>query len=274
MEALEKVYNSFDIVGDIAIIKTSGDSSSEAKIIANQILSIHKNIKTVFLQTSAIKSGYRIRELKLLSGENKTVTNYKESGCLFQVDLEKCYFSPRLSYERGRIATIVNAGENVVNMFTGVGCFSIIIAKKNQSIKVYSIDINPKAVEYLEKNIYINKLYGKVIPFLGDAKNIIESQLVGIADRVLMPLPELALEYLSSALLALKKTGGWIHYHDFEHAKIKEDALEKSKLKVADKLNSLGVTYQFAHSRIVRSIGPNWWHIALDIHIIDLPSKF
>ena len=98
----------------------------------------------------------------------------------------------------------------------------------------------------MEENVKINNVYDSVFPLLGDSKEIIQTQLQGIADRVLMPLPEKALEYLPYALSALKKTGGWIHYYDFQHAPRKEDPVEKTKLKVAEKLDSLGVSYVFA----------------------------
>jgi tRNA (guanine37-N1)-methyltransferase len=273
-ETLNKVYSSFDIVGDIAIIKTANANPKEAEAIARQILVIHRSVKTVLSPTTAIKSGYRTRELKLLAGENKTVATHKESGCSFQVDVGKCYFSPRLSRERTRVAKLVQSGETVVNMFAGVGCFSIIIAKTVRQVKVYSIDVNPVAFGYMVENVRRNRVYGHVHPLLGDAKDVIESQLRGVADRVLMPLPELALQYLPSALSALKPSGGWIHFHDFQHAPPNEDPIAKTEQKVADKLGRLGVGYLFAYARVVRSTGPNWWHIVLDIHVTDLPSKF
>jgi tRNA (guanine37-N1)-methyltransferase len=273
-ETIAKVYNSFDIIGDIAIIKTSNTNLNDSMIIADQIFSIHKNVKSVFLQISAIKSDYRTRELKLLAGEYKTVTKYKESGCIIQVDIEKCFFSPRLSYERARIAKLVKNGETVINMFSGVGCFSIIVAKTVQTAKIFSIDLNPSAVKYLKGNILLNHVYGRVHPLLGDAKEIIETQLLGVADRILMPLPGLALRYLSTALLALKPSGGWIHYHSFEHATANEDPIAKSKRKVAQILESLGVEYRFDYSKIVRSTGPNWWHVVIDISVTRLPNKF
>ena len=107
---------------------------------------------------------------------------------------------------------------------------------------------------------------------LGDAKEIIESQLQGVADRVLMPLPELAFEYLPSAVAALKKSGGWIHLYDFEHASSKEDPAEKTERKAAAKLDSLGVQYMLAYSRVVRSTGPHWYQTVLDIQVAS--SKF
>ena len=271
---IAKVYTSFDIVGDIAIIKTPNDNDVNPQDVATQIMVVHKNVKTVFVQTSPIFGDFRIRQLKLLTGENKTDTKHRESGCVFAVDVGKCYFSPRLLGERSRVAGLVSPGETIINMFAGVGCFSVIIAKKVHQTKVYSIDINPVAVQYMKENIRVNRVYSKIVPLLGDSKEIIEAELQGKADRVLMPLPELALQYLPSAFMALKKEGGWIHYYDFEHAIGKEDPVEKTKIKVAKKLDSLGVGYVFAFSRVVRSTGPNWYQTVLDIHVSQLPSKF
>jgi tRNA (guanine37-N1)-methyltransferase len=271
-DQLRRVYSSFDIVGDIAIIKHNKVQNPEA--IAKQIMSTHKNIKTVLTPTTRIEGDFRVRELRLLAGENKTSTIHKESGCSFKVDVVKCYFSPRLSHEHKRIAKLVLPGEVVVNMFAGIGCFSILIAKIQSQSKVYSIDVNPTAVECMEENIKINDVCGQVVPLLGDSKDIIQTRLQGIADRVLMPLPEKALEYLPIALLALKKIGGWIHYYDFQHATGKENPAEKTKLKVAEKLDSIGVSYVFANSRVMRPTGPNWYQTVLDIKVAVLPNKF
>ncbi len=267
-EDLANVYNSYDIVGDIAIIRLTGTSRRYGQAIAEAIMSVHSNVKTVLAQISPVYGDFRVRKLEYVAGENKTATVHKEFGCLFTVDVEKCYFSPRLFYERMRIAELVENSEVVVNMFAGTGCFSIIIAKHSNAKKVYSIDVNPAAVRYMQENARVNGVYGKVISMLGDAKEVIEERLCHVASRILMPLPEKALEYLPYALLALKKTKGWIHYYDFEHANKNENPIEKVKLKVAEKLESLDVAFEFPFSRVVRTTGPNWYQIALDIKAI------
>jgi tRNA (guanine37-N1)-methyltransferase len=272
LEELCKVYNSFDVIGDIAIIKINTLQNVEA--IAKHIMTSQRRIKTVLTPVTRITGDFRVRKLKHLAGENKTITCHKESGCTFKVDVEKCFFSPRLSYEHLRIAKLVQSGETVVNMFAGVGCFSIVIAKTAKKTKVYSIDVNPNAIQCMEENVRINYVGGSVFPMLGDSKDIINSKLQGIADRVLMPLPEIALEYLSHALSALKPTGGWIHYYDFQYAPAKENPTEKTKLKVAEKLECLGVNYKFVNSRVMRPTGPNWYQTVLDIKVEELPNKF
>ena len=265
-EELAYIYDSYDVIGDIAIIRVTEKSRKYSGIIAETIMSVQKNVKTVLAQTSSVRGDFRLRKLNFVAGENKTATVHKEHGCLFSVDVEKCYFSPRLLYERMRIAKQVVNGEVVVNMFAGVGCFSIIIAKHSKAEKVYSIDVNPAAIQFMQKNTRLNKVYRKVIPIQGDAKEVIEKRLRCTADRVLMPLPKKAFEYLPHAVSALKEAGGWIHYYDFEHAK-KNENLVKVKVKVAEKLQSLGVTFTIPFDRVVRTTGPNWHQIVLDIKV-------
>jgi tRNA (guanine37-N1)-methyltransferase len=266
-EELSHVYGSFDIVGDIAVIRLTDSSRKNVEKIADAVMKVHGNVRAVLAQTGSVGGDFRLRRLAHVAGEKRTVTIHRESGCLFSVDLENCYFSPRLSHERSRIASLVQPGETAVNMFAGVGCFSIIIAKRVKSAEVYSIDVNPEAVRFMTENIRLNRVYGTVIPILGDAKFVIENQLAHYADRVLMPLPEKALEYLPCAVSALKPEGGWIHIHTFEHAARTENPSEKTKQKITEALNRLGVDFEVSRVRVVRSTGPNWWHLVADAHL-------
>jgi len=265
------IYKSYDIVGDIAIIRVPEPFRERSKIIAEAVMQTHKNMKTVWRQASAVSGDFRLRKLKWVAGENRTETLCREYGCLFKVDLEKCYFSPRLAYERMRIARKVEPGEVVLNMFAGVGCYSIVTAKQSEAEKIFSIEINSVAVRYMQENIILNKIEEKVVPVQGDAKKVIEERLQNVADRVLMPLPEKSYEYLDYALLALKPTGGWIHYYDSEHAKKGEDPIGKIESKVSKKLRMLGVDFQVAFGRLVRTTGPNWYQVVLDLQVKETP---
>ncbi|MBC7131052.1 class I SAM-dependent methyltransferase family protein [Candidatus Bathyarchaeota archaeon] len=269
-DVLSSVYSSYDIVGDIAIIRLNNETEKYGRQIAEALMKIHRNVKTVLGQISPVGGEYRLRSLKHLAGEIKTKTIHREHGCLFSVDLSTCYFSPRLSYERLRIAKSVKADETIVNMFAGAGCFSIIIAKHSTARKIYSIDINPAAVKHMRENIRLNRVDGKVIAIEGDAKDVISHRLKGKADRVIMPLPEKALQYLPYAVLALKNGRGYIHYYDFEHAAKGENPIKKTEDKVAEKLKELNVTFEIPFGRIVRTTGPNWYQIVLDISVTGM----
>jgi tRNA (guanine37-N1)-methyltransferase len=261
---LKLLYNSFDIVGDIAVIRIPKSLEHRTKIIAEAVLLTNNHIKTVLCQTSPVLGEHRLRQLKFIAGENKTETFHKEFGCSFKVDLRKCYFSPRLSFERMRIAKQVDHDDIVVNMFAGAGCFSIILAKWSNAKKVYSIDINPDAFQYAWENVRLNNVY-VVETIEGNARNVIETRLRDIADRIIMPLPEKACEYLDSAIIALKPIKGIIHYYDIIHARKGEDPISKIKQKVSERLLSLYVEFEIFFGRVVRTIGPRWYQVVLDI---------
>jgi len=261
------LYKSYDIVGDIAIIRVPEPLKQHINLIAEAIMQINKSVKTVLHQVTPVSGNLRLRKLEWIAGERKTETLHREYGCLFKVDLAKCYFSPRLSFERMRIARLVQTCEVVINMFAGVGCYSIIIAKHSEAEKVYSIDINPVAVKYIEENAKLNKIEDRVVPVKGDAKVVIEEKFQNTADRVLMPLPEKAYEYLDYAVFALKPTGGYIHYYDFEHATENENPMEKVKAKLSEKLERLGLDFEISFSRIVRTTGPRWYQVVVDLEV-------
>ncbi|KYH42423.1 MAG: methyltransferase [Candidatus Bathyarchaeota archaeon B63] len=264
---LEILPGSYDVVGDIAVIRIGENLRHRIREIAEAIIQINKHVKTVLNQTSPVSGDLRLRRLEWVMGEKKTETIHREHGCLFKVDLERCYFSPRLSFERLRVARQATPSEVIVNMFAGVGCFSILIAKKAGACRVYSIDINPWAVKYAEENVRLNRVSRVVEPILGDARDVIEERLVGVADRVLMPLPERAYEYIDSAVESLRAGGGTIHYYDFVHASKGEDPIGKIEGKVGRKLSLLGLEFNVEFGRIVRTVGPRWFQVALDIHV-------
>jgi tRNA (guanine37-N1)-methyltransferase len=113
------------------------------------------------------------------------------------------------------------------------------------------------------ENIKLNKVYDRVIPFLGDARVVIENSLIGIADRVLMPLPEKAMDYIDTALLALKPKGV-IHYYTHVHASTDEDPIEKAAREIDERLK---LKYEILEARIVREVGPRWSQLVLDLLI-------
>ena len=172
----DELISAFDQVGNIIIVKIPGSLLPKKKLIGETLLEQVKSAKSVFYQSSSVEGEFRTRDLEIIAGDDKTETEYKESGCRFIVDVRKAFFSPRLSSERMRISELVNDGEVIVNMFGGIGMFSIIAAKKKKCT-VYNIDINPDAAKFCQKNIAINKLAGNVISIHGDVSDVIRNEL-------------------------------------------------------------------------------------------------
>jgi len=258
----EELISAFDQIGDIIIVRIPNSLLPKKKLIGETLLKEVKIAKSVFYQASAVEGSFRTRDLEILAGEDNTETEYKEFGCKFRVDVKNAFFSPRLSTERERIANLVKDGEIVVNMFAGVGMFSIMAAKKKKCT-VYSIDINPIASKLCEKNISSNKLQGKVFSINGDASNIIKERLENQSDRTLMLLPERSDEFLQSAINATKD-GGIIHYYSHVHADKKS---ESGKLSEEHYLKMTPVKSEILGSKIVRAVGPRYYQTVVDVKI-------
>ena len=258
----QQLISAFDQIGSIIIVRIPDSLISKKKIIGETLLEQVKTTKSVFFQSSPVEGDFRTRDLELLAGDDKTETEYKESGCRFIVDVEKTFFSPRLSTERERISNLVNDNETIVNMFGGIGMFSILSAKKKSCI-VYNIDINPDASTLCEENTRLNKLKGNVISLNGDASDIIKKELQNSANRVLMLLPERSDEFLDSAISSLK-TNGIIHYYSHIHADKKQDA---AKLSEAHFLKTNPTHSKILNSKIVRPIGPRFYQTVVDAAI-------
>ena len=258
----EELISAFDQIGDIIIVRIPESLLSKKKLIGETLLNEVKIVKSVFFQSSPVEGDFRTRNLEILAGENKTQTEYKEFGCRFIVDVANAFFSPRLSTERERIANLVNEGETVVNMFAGVGMFSIMAAKKKKCT-VYSLDINPVASKLCEKNIKLNKLLGNVFSINGETSKIIDEQLENISDRTLMLLPEKSDEFLNAAIKTTKN-GGIIHYYSHIHADKKSDA---GKLSEEHFLEVTPVKSEILNSKIVRPVGPRYYQTVVDVKI-------
>jgi tRNA (guanine37-N1)-methyltransferase len=255
-EELTKV-RAFDIVGDIGILRLPEELLEKKHTIGEALLRVHRNLRTVLLQTSPVSGEYRTRELEVVAGEPRTETVHREGGCLFKVDLSKVYFSPRLSFDRMRIARQVREGEVVTNLFAGVGCYSIVIAKHSRASKIYSIDLNPDAYQYMCENVRLNRVGDRVVPILGDARE--KAPTLEKADRVLMPLPERAREFLDTALAALKP-GGVVHFYDFGN---EPDPFSPSLRFLRGKIGEI----QLLQARKLRSYAPKCYHIVLDFSV-------
>jgi len=258
----DELISAFDQIGHIIIIRIPDSLTSKKKLIGETLLDQVKSAKSIFYQSSSVDGEFRTRDLEILAGEDKTETEYKESGCRFLVDVRNVFFSPRLSSERTRIAEFVNDGEVIVNMFGGVGIFSIIAAKMKKCT-VFNIDINPFATKLCKKNIAINRLVGNVISIHGDASQVINSQLKNKSDRTLMLLPEKSDEFLDSAILSTK-SGGIIHYYSHIHADKKSDA---AKLSEQHYMQITPVKSTILGSKIVRPVGPRFYQTVVDVKI-------
>jgi tRNA (guanine37-N1)-methyltransferase len=214
-EIIEQVPSSFDVLGSkgeaVAIIEIPDEIQEYESVIAETLMEIHKNVKSVLAKSSERYGELRLRDYRLIAGDPDTEIIHKESGCRFKLDPCVTYFSARESSERERICSQITGPEDVLVMFSGIGPFPICIAKHNKEANCTGVELNEDAHKYCLENIKLNKVQDRVTAILGDVREVCPS-LGKQYDRVLMPLPKGAYLFLNITV-PLVKPGGILHFY-------------------------------------------------------------
>jgi tRNA (guanine37-N1)-methyltransferase len=250
---------SYDIVGDIVLIKLAKKLQRYKKETGELLIKSNKNIKTVCL-IEPVSGELRTRNIEVIAGEKRTETVHKEYGLKFNLDVEKTYFSPRLATERKRIANLVKPSETIIDMFTGVAPFSIMIAKYASPKIIYAIDKNQDAVKYARQNIKRNNVLDKIEVIHADVKkvhNILEDVK---ADRIIMNLPFSAHLFYP---YALKITADvcTIHYYTILEEERIQERLENLK-KIAEENRTVLTNLDI---KKIKTYSPREFYIRIDI---------
>lgn len=250
----------FDVVGHVIVAKLPEELAPYAGEVGRALLATHPNARTVAVDRG-VAGEFRVRRLEVVAGEASTETTYVESGLRLVVDPAKAYFSPRLGFERARVASLVQPGEVVVDLFAGVGPWAVLIAKRARPARVWAVDLNPDAVALLRRNVEANRVGDVVTPVLADAREFARAQ-EGVADRVIANLPHDAHRFFEDAARLLKP-GGVLHHHAILPAEASAAHLAELSARAA----SLGRRVEPVGERVVRAYSPQDRHVAFDLRI-------
>ncbi len=288
-----KVKGSFDVFGNIAIVKFPSDAKArEKKKFAEKLMKENKAITTVVEKVGKFSGRLRKQKTKHLAGEKTKEVLYRENGCTFRFNIDDTYFSSRLSGERKEIAGKIRKGEKVLVMFAGISPFSIVIAKLSKAAIVYSNELNRKANEYAKMCIERNKLKGRVVLIPGDIKKVAKklSELVPKSrqsaprpptpgenknksfgsenapnkfDVIVMPRPQLKDSFLNEAFM-LSKKGTRIFYYDF----CKSDEFDSIVEKVKSEARKAGRKIRILQVKKAGETGPYKYRIRVDFKVL------
>jgi len=258
---------SFDIVGGVAVIEVKEELVKYEKLIGETILEAHKNIHTVCKRDGNHSGIYRRQKLKVIAGKRTKETIHKESGCSLKLHVQDCYFSVRSGTERIRVAELINARfakkkktEDILVMFSGIAPFVCVIGKRCQYHSLVGVEMNPIAHKYAAENITLNKLKNTEV-IKGDVREIVPK--LGIYDRIIMPLPRTAEEFLDCALQAARK-GTWVHLYGF----LAEDEFEDYKKKIKTISKEQGYTVKIHDLVKCGQFSPRIFRICVDFEVL------
>lgn len=274
-EELVLLPRAFEVVGDIAIMELPERLEKKKKLIANALVNVQKNARVVLNKVGEVEGTFRVPKVEVILSKPRnfegvpkkfipkelTETVYNESGCRYKIDVSKAYFSARLSGERERIASQVKNREKILCLFAGVGPFAILPAKR-KNVTVVAVEINPDAVAHMRENIEMNKVTDKVEAILGDVAEVLPT-MRGKFDRIIMPAPKNAADFLELALSKAKK-GAVIHLYTF--APVEEIGNLGNRIK--ERCAAAKKKVEILEVRKAGEIGPYNFRVAVEIKVL------
>jgi len=265
-EELSALPRGFQTIGDVAIIKLKPLLLEKKTLIAEKYLDLLPSLKSVYLNSGRVKGQFRTPErIEFLVGIDNSLVKHKEHGVIYKFDFTKIMFSMGNLNERKFLATLVKEGEVVVDMFAGIGYFSLPIAIHSKAKKIFSIELNPDSFKYLTENVKLNHCEDIITPINGDSKiEVIKLSKSGIkADRVIMGVFPAPKDFIKEALTLARVEGTIFHY---------EGIVDKEKyLNLFNEFKEIAensdLKCDLLAKRFVKSYGPGLYHVVLDINV-------
>ncbi|MBR9700681.1 hypothetical protein GOV11_02345 [Candidatus Woesearchaeota archaeon] len=262
-EELVLLKTAFDSVGSIAILEIPPELVTKERMIGEALMAQNKQILTVLKKTGIREGEYRTQPLACIAGKDTRETTVIENGVRLKVDVEHAYYSIRMATERRRILQKIKPEEDILCLFSGVGPYPILFSNHSEADRIVGIEINPAAHELAMENVAKNRCTN-VRLLEGDAHEIITKLAANgeAFDRITMPLPGSAIEFLDD-VLSVSKTGTVIHLYAFlQEGEFNSiiplllDAFERNRKKMG--------SYEFAKAG---QHAPRVWRVCVDITV-------
>lgn len=247
----------YERLGHVLVIRLPEPLLPYRKAIAKAYAKVLK-ARTVLLEKGIIRGVERRPDVELLFG-TETETTHSESGILYRLDPTKVMFSSGNFDEKLRMASLDCRGETVVDMFAGIGYFTMPLAAKAHAERAIACEINPEAVRFLRMNIELNRVGDVVTVFEGDNRGLPGE---GFADRVVMGYVNVTWQFLPKAFSLVKK-GGMIHYQDTCSIDRIPDGLIENLRN-----GSGGRPFEVLGIREVKAYAPSISHMVVDVRAL------
>lgn len=250
------VPEKWEYVGDIVIVRMDPRCEQYKELIGRTYADV-LGAKTVCADVRGVSGEFRQPSMEIIYG-TETESVRLENGIRYGFDVTKVMFASGNTDERMRMRKLDCTGETVVDMFAGIGYFTLPLAKYSGARRVFACEKNPESYRFLCRNIIDNELEDKVIPILSDNRNLAGR---AFADRILMGYVQTTSEFVPKALTMIRPDG-IIHYHDTFYVSEYEDRIRSI---FDDACGPDGYEIERIHE--VKSYAPSVSHYVADIRI-------
>lgn len=258
-EEFENLKTAYDLVGDIAILEIDEELRHKESVIAQTLLETQPAVNVVVRKDGAHQGELRLQDYKHLAGEERFETTVIENGVRLSLDIRKTYYSVRSATERKRVAELVHEDERVLAMFSGIAPFPLVIAKLAHPKEIIGVELNRKAHGFAEKNVLQNKV-ANVQVIQGDVREVVST--LGTFDRITMPLPHTAQDFLDVAVPACNP-GATIHLYHFSS----EEEVQAFAKTLPGRIAELGRQASILDIVKCGNLGPGIHRWSIDIQV-------
>lgn len=255
-EIADIVPDHWEFVGDIVILKMDPRCRPYGELIGRTYAEV-LGAKTVCADVRGVSGEFRRPSMEVLYGTD-TESVRLENGIRYGFDVTKVMYASGNTEERMRMRNLDCTGETVVDMFAGIGYFTLPLAKFSGARRVFACEKNPESYQFLVRNIRDNGVSDVVIPILADNRDLLGR---AFADRILMGYVQTTADFLQAALRMIKP-GGIIHYHDTFYVSEYRERVESIFSE------HCGDGYEILNIREVKSFAPSVSHYVADVRIL------
>ena len=248
----------WQILGTVILVSIPDALGDSKNAIGDALLTMYPRCSTV-LWNKGISGSLREPICEVIAGTGETETTHKENGCYFRLDAARIMFSQGNLAERMRMARICE-DQVVLDMFAGIGYFSIQVAVHSRPKRVIAIELNPTAYHYLTENIRINRVEDIVFPMHGDCATKTPEN---IADRVIMGYLDASHEQIMKGLLAAR-SGGILHYHEATPTAL---VYQRPIRRIEDAAQACGRSVSMIGCRTIKKYAPGVVHVVVDARV-------
>lgn len=238
-------------LGRALIIKENRYRKAPRKAL--EIISSEFSVDSIYVDMGIEQNVQRKPDIRLIYGPGGDIIHL-ENGIRYRLDPGKVMFSPGNVNIRGAALSSDLSVQTVIDMFAGIGYFTLPLAQKYPYARIYACELNRVSVDYLRSNVTSNNFERTVEVLSGDCRITTRGLM---ADYIIMGHFQSS-EFLNAALKCSHK-GTLVNLHLLSRT----DEMDTKWTEIQKKASQFGYLLDLVSQKNVKSYSAHLWHISV-----------